>query len=293
MNGYDIRQMIEHIANENGIYETELIDDMAGQQSISAGFDEEIIVDDGINDPNTKFEELTFNDEPVVRNDEQIKNLKYNIHWLANDLRDRGINCRYPSFTAHSTLEELNDEYNELLYHQRLREHQIEALENSRLVSNVVDTALMGFGMIVERYGNGVPIIDPRQQQFMDMIRDYRSNSLQQLNQYVNQHATQYANQQPIHYDSKVTVTLTNEALDKLKRMSYHELKQQYDKLSDDENCSICLDKLSDNADKHTYIVLDSCHHIYHDECIIEYLKNYDYHCPLCRNECGEHVPNL
>ena len=54
----------------------------------------------------------------------------------------------------------------------------------------------------------------------------------------------------------------------------------------------LCLEKLNVNVDECKYIVLQ-CHHIYHNKCIIEYLANYDYHCPLCRDECGEHQANL
>jgi len=89
-----------------------------------------------------------------------------------------------------------------------------------------------------------------------------------------------------------VTVTLTESALDGLKDMTYDELKSQLPNLDADENCSICFDKLSNESDKHKYNKLP-CDHSFHSDCIKEYLKNYNYHCPICKAECGEHKAHI
>ena len=39
-------------------------------------------------------------------------------------------------------------------------------------------------------------------------------------------------------------------------------------------------------------IILLPCKHYFHSNCIKEWLKNYNYKCPICQNPCGEHQNN-
>lgn len=61
-----------------------------------------------------------------------------------------------------------------------------------------------------------------------------------------------------------------------------------YDK-DDNIKCNICLD----NIIKNQKIINLNCEHTYHSECIIPYLKNYNYKCPTCRKEIGKPKYNL
>ena len=89
-----------------------------------------------------------------------------------------------------------------------------------------------------------------------------------------------------------VQVALTENALNQLDDLSYDQIKEKLTNLDENEQCSICLDKLSDNNDQHKYTILP-CNHVFHNNCIKEYLKDYDYHCPICKNECGDHEAKI
>ena len=89
-----------------------------------------------------------------------------------------------------------------------------------------------------------------------------------------------------------VQVTLTENALDALEDFSYEQIKEKLVDLAVDEQCPICLDKLDENPDTCKYAILP-CNHVYHNNCIKEYLKDYDYHCPVCKRECGEHAAKI
>ena len=89
-----------------------------------------------------------------------------------------------------------------------------------------------------------------------------------------------------------VQVTLTGDALDNLEVLKYDQVKEKLPNLNVDEQCSICLDKLDKDTDNTKYIILP-CEHVFHDNCIKEHLKDYDYHCPICRCECGEHEAKI
>lgn len=89
-----------------------------------------------------------------------------------------------------------------------------------------------------------------------------------------------------------VQVTLTNDALEKLEILNYDQVKEKLPNLDINEQCSICLDKLDKDTDKSSYIILP-CEHVFHDGCIKEWVKDYDYHCPICKRECGEHEAKI
>lgn len=89
-----------------------------------------------------------------------------------------------------------------------------------------------------------------------------------------------------------VPVTLTDNALDKIKDLTYKELKERNPKIDSDEKCAICMALLSEDNDNFKYNCLP-CNHSYHTECIKQYLKDYDYHCPICKKECGDHVAKI
>ncbi len=50
------------------------------------------------------------------------------------------------------------------------------------------------------------------------------------------------------------------------------------------EKCSICLEEMEENDE---YLNIE-CKHIYHKNCLITYLQNYNHKCPVCRNEIGQ-----
>jgi hypothetical protein len=86
-----------------------------------------------------------------------------------------------------------------------------------------------------------------------------------------------------------VQVALTDTALQNLKELKYDEIK---DTIDCDDACSICFSNLNEDSENNLYTVLE-CKHVFHSGCIKEYLKEYSYCCPICKNECGEHEAKI
>lgn len=74
-----------------------------------------------------------------------------------------------------------------------------------------------------------------------------------------------------------VKITIEEDRIDKLEKNILEN--------DTDVNCSICLEQLK----KENEIIKLDCSHIYHSDCIKTYLLNYDYKCPLCRTDVGNH----
>jgi len=96
-----------------------------------------------------------------------------------------------------------------------------------------------------------------------------------------------------LHFNDRVPVALTQDALDNIKDITYTEVLEQIPALEqEDTQCSICFSPLFENNEKYKYNILP-CHHVFHSECIKPYLKDYDYLCPICKQDCGTHEPKL
>ena len=71
-----------------------------------------------------------------------------------------------------------------------------------------------------------------------------------------------------------VKVTLKDES--RIKKYKLSENKE--------EKCSICMSSL----EKENHVWELPCGHIFHQDCISKWLKEYNYKCPICRQETGE-----
>jgi hypothetical protein len=74
-----------------------------------------------------------------------------------------------------------------------------------------------------------------------------------------------------------VIVTLDDKDLSDIKSYKYIDNGAK-------NKCTICYE----NLEKDEIVSELKCEHIFHKECIDEYLKNYNYKCPVCRSECGK-----
>ena len=86
-------------------------------------------------------------------------------------------------------------------------------------------------------------------------------------------------NQPPIHMED-VRVTLQDNELESIRTIKFSEIN---DPKIDEKKCSICMTKFADDDD----ISILKCNHIFHEDCIKEWLKEYNYRCPVCRCETG------
>jgi hypothetical protein len=78
-----------------------------------------------------------------------------------------------------------------------------------------------------------------------------------------------------------VTVTTDEKSLDKIQKK----------KITKDicEKCTICMDDMKEGEEYYNL----TCSHIFHIDCIKEYLLNYNHMCPLCKEEIGDKKINV
>jgi hypothetical protein len=78
-----------------------------------------------------------------------------------------------------------------------------------------------------------------------------------------------------------VVVTTDEKSLDKIKTL----------KITKDmnERCTICMDDMKEGEEYYNL----TCKHIFHIDCIKEYLLNYNHMCPLCKKDIGDKKVNL
>tara|TARA_A100001015_G_scaffold201730_1_gene225242 strand:+ start:4681 stop:6186 length:1506 start_codon:yes stop_codon:yes gene_type:complete len=95
---------------------------------------------------------------------------------------------------------------------------------------------------------------------------------------------------QGIHMED-VKVTLEDNDLDNIVTDKFKSIieKEILDNESDSESqskykCTICMMKFEEED----MVSKLKCNHIFHEDCIKEWLKEYSYKCPVCRAECGK-----
>jgi len=83
-------------------------------------------------------------------------------------------------------------------------------------------------------------------------------------------------NLQSLNNMEDVKVTLDDNALEGIKS---EVLKEDLP-----EKCSICMMDMK-KGDKYSKL---QCNHGFHTDCVMKWLKEYNYKCPVCREECGQ-----
>lgn len=78
-----------------------------------------------------------------------------------------------------------------------------------------------------------------------------------------------------------VIVTTDEKSLEKIQK---HKIKKDMT-----EKCTICMDDMKEGDEYYNL----TCNHIFHIDCIKEYLLNYNHMCPLCKEEIGDKKINI
>lgn len=78
-----------------------------------------------------------------------------------------------------------------------------------------------------------------------------------------------------------VVVTTDEKSLDKIKTLKI--TKEM------NERCTICMDDMKEGEEYYNL----TCKHIFHIDCIKEYLLNYNHMCPLCKEDIGDKKVNF
>jgi len=104
------------------------------------------------------------------------------------------------------------------------------------------------------------------------------SNSFQQLNHFssIFNNILNIPPPPPQEPQEDIQVTLDDECLNKLETVEVE--NASYDR------CTICLCDI----EKGEKIIKLTCSHYFHEECLKEYLEEYDYKCPICRVDVGK-----
>ena len=155
-------------------------------------------------------------------------------------------------------------------------------LENDLIVNNsensiIESESLNDFDSLSADYNNSNTFINTSNlnnissEQFLNVINIF--NDI--LNSNINNNDTELED---------VIVTLDDNDYDKLEIIKYKELDNSLE-----NKCSVCLVEFQDDDN----VMILPCKHYYHTNCIKEWLKEYDYKCPVCRYECGKTKNNI
>ena len=90
-------------------------------------------------------------------------------------------------------------------------------------------------------------------------------------------------------HDENIISTLNKDVITTLNEEDINNLNKYILKNNLEDKCSICLDDMKINQE----VIELQCNHIYHSNCINEYLTNYNYKCPCCKEEIGRPVYNI
>jgi hypothetical protein len=81
-----------------------------------------------------------------------------------------------------------------------------------------------------------------------------------------------------------VKLILSEEELNKIPTNTFKNID---DNLKDSSNkCSICQDNYNNNDN----VKILKCNHIYHSDCIDNWLGNHSHKCPYCRESAGDYI---
>ena len=128
-------------------------------------------------------------------------------------------------------------------------------------------------------YNNGQTTFNNGQQNFNNNIPQFgnlntSSNPEDFINNFTNLLSSM--NLQNLNSMEDVRVTLDDNALEGIKS---EVLKEDLP-----DKCSICIMDLK-KGEKYSKL---QCNHGFHTECVMKWLKEYNYKCPVCREECGQ-----
>lgn len=150
-----------------------------------------------------------------------------------------------------------------------------EEMINNQLFNNIMSLPLSNPFFSVS-YNNGQTTlntsVNPNTPQFGNL--NTATNPEDFLNNFTNLLSSM--NLQNLNNMEDVKVTLDDNALEGIKS---EVLKEDLP-----EKCSICMMDMK-KGEKYSKL---KCNHGFHTDCVMKWLKDYNYKCPVCREECGQ-----
>jgi hypothetical protein len=84
-----------------------------------------------------------------------------------------------------------------------------------------------------------------------------------------------------------IKLILTKEELEKIPISTYKEISPELREKN--TSCSVCRDEYNENDSVRTL----NCGHIFHSDCVDNWLTNHSHKCPYCRQTTGNYKPNI
>jgi len=263
--------------------------------------------EDNYNEDNYNEEHQENSEEHYADNEQQEQEEQYNMYINPFNMISNIININP------NTTNEINERVNILM-----EEASTKLFTISEDIISIVEISYLGNMQYTDELTNLIKYTirsvfrDTTQYQFSDIIAGILTYSLSQINVVFNDNYTivydilvdeikrlisrsytfailsdiimnsPHANQM-----DNVKLTVKPEIIEGITRKKFKEYESNIKEIN--TKCTVC--QASFEGEDDTRIL--NCNHVYHTDCIDNWLTNYNYLCPCCREPAAEHFANL
>lgn len=242
----------------------------------------EYLMNDGIMNSNY---EINFGDETIIveLTNENIKMIKENANIRANELLSNALNVFEEKIDI-EMYEKINQIYLNFVY----------SIYNRNDFSEVIDYIYItlhkefySYEEITEQLFGYSYFYDNR------VFKDFEKLKMTVLKQLIKIFLNVEKNKffrniiDERQEQNRVKLILPTEEIEKLDCFVYTDYSLEMQK--NNKQCSICLDDFEMTSNCKSL----KCNHIFHSNCVSEWLSTYSHKCPICRNESDNYKANI
>ena len=202
---------------------------------------------------------------PATMNYVENRNLEDNINQNQEEINENQEEINQNQEEINQNQEEINENQEEINQNQEeINQNQEEINQNQEEIN--------------ENIPNNIPFIN----NVSNVFTVFDNNSSITYNRIMMTIANElYSELINVPNQENVICTLDEEEKNKLNKVI---LENNLDKC-----CSVCMDELV----KDNQVIILPCEHIFHTNCIEEWLSKYNYNCPVCKKEVGKPKYNI